>query len=92
MPGVPTSPWTPATPVTALYGVGPERAGQLERLGLRSLGDLLLHRPRRYEDRRHFQSLRDLAETGPATLRGRVVALGVKYFRKRSRSAAGTPR
>jgi hypothetical protein len=38
-----------------LPGVGSERAGQLQRLELGTVGDLLLHRPRRYEDRRHFQ-------------------------------------
>ncbi|MGC8991757.1 MAG: hypothetical protein ACP5MD_16705, partial [Verrucomicrobiia bacterium] len=39
-------------PVTVLRGVGSERAALLARLGIRSVEDLLLHRPRRYEDRR----------------------------------------
>jgi RecG-like helicase len=29
----------------------------LQRLELRTVGDLLLHRPRRYEDRRHFERI-----------------------------------
>ena len=41
-----------AQPVTSLWGVGQERAFQLARLEIRTVEDLLLHRPRRYEDRR----------------------------------------
>lgn len=73
-------------PVTALWGVGSERSIQLERLGIRTLTDFLLHRPRRYEDRRVFRAIRDVAEKGAVTVRGRVVAQGVKHFRKRTRS------
>src|SRR5436309_10748522 len=51
----PTQPTSPLTrPVTTLWGVGPERASHLARLEVRTIEDLLLHRPRRYEDRRHF--------------------------------------
>ncbi|MBL9128304.1 MAG: ATP-dependent DNA helicase RecG, partial [Verrucomicrobiales bacterium] len=73
-------------PVTVLWGVGTDRSMQLERLGLRTLTDCLLHRPRRYEDRREVRAIRDVAEKGVVTVRGRVVARGVKYFRKRTRS------
>jgi ATP-dependent DNA helicase RecG len=73
-------------PVTELRGVGPERARQLERLGIRTLEDLLLHRPRRYEDRRHFRPIRQLELNEPALTRGTIVALGVKRFRKGTRS------
>ena len=38
-----------AKPVTALWGVGGERAAQLAKLGVRSVEDLILHRPRRYD-------------------------------------------
>ncbi|HXG47026.1 MAG TPA: ATP-dependent DNA helicase RecG, partial [Methylomirabilota bacterium] len=74
------------TPVTALAGVGPDRAAQLARLGIRSLQDLLLHRPRRYEDRRHVHTIASLVAGEPATVRGRIVTLGVKTYRKASRS------
>ncbi|HHQ42787.1 MAG TPA: DEAD/DEAH box helicase, partial [Chromatiales bacterium] len=40
-----------ARPVTALRGVGPQLARRLERIGVRTVADLLLHRPLRYEDR-----------------------------------------
>ena len=39
------------TPLTALSGVGPQKAKALARLGLTSAGDLLSHYPRAYEDR-----------------------------------------
>ncbi len=38
-------------PVTVLKGVGPRVAGRLERLGLRTMQDVLFHLPLRYEDR-----------------------------------------
>src|SRR5438552_3212124 len=73
-------------PVSTLWGVGPERAEQLKRLEISTIEDLLLHRPRRYEDRRQFRPIRDLVLDEPAITRGKVVALGVKWFRKRQKS------
>src|SRR5262249_46304342 len=69
-----------------LRGVGHERGAQLARLKLHTLGDLLLHRPRRYEDRRHSQRIAALRLGQPATVRGRVVALGLKTYRQRTKS------
>ena len=71
-----------ARPVTVLSGVGPERAAQLARLEIRTIEDLLLHRPRRYEDRRHLRPIAQLELGEPATTRGTVVALGVKWYKK----------
>ncbi len=68
-------------PVTSLWGVGGERATQLGRLGVATVGDLLLHAPRRYEDRRHFRNVAELTKDGPATTRGTIVAQGLKRFR-----------
>ncbi len=73
-------------PVTVLGGVGPQRAAQLAQLGLRTVGELLLHRPRRYEDRRHFRPLRALAAGETALTGGRVVAAGVKRWKRGARS------
>ena len=75
-----------AMPVTSLWGVGGERAAQLARLGLRTIEDLLLHRPRRYEDRRHFCSIAQLTRDAAATTRGTIVALGLKRFRGGNKS------
>lgn len=52
VPGAQTS-QTPAAlnaPLTVLQGVGPKNAQSLEKLGLRTLGDMLYYFPRRYED------------------------------------------
>jgi ATP-dependent DNA helicase RecG len=75
-----------ATPLTGLPGVGPERAAQLARLGLLTVEDLLLHRPSRYEDRRHLQTIRELQLGKAATTRGRIVAQGLKTYAKRTKS------
>ena len=73
-------------PVSALWGVGGERAKQLERLGISTIEDLLLHRPRRYEDRRDFRPIAKLQLSEPALTRGTVVASGLKHFRKGAKS------
>src|ERR1035437_3582677 len=75
-----------ARPVTGLYGVGPERAAQLARVEIRSIEDLLLHRPRRYEDRRQLLPIASLQLRDPVTTRGKVVALGVKWFKQHTKS------
>ena len=75
-----------AQPVTTLHGVGPERAAQLARLEIRTLEDLLLHRPRRYEDRRQMLPISKLEVGEPVTTRGTVVALGVKWYKQHTRS------
>lgn len=74
------------TPLSRLWGVGPERARQLDKLGLRTVGDLLLHAPRRYEDRRHCVAIKELQQGVAATVRGKVVAQGLKTFRQRTKS------
>ncbi len=73
-------------PVTTLWGVGAERAAQLARLDIRTVEDLLLHRPRRYEGRRHFLSIAEMSRAEAATVRGTVVACGLKRFRKGTKS------
>lgn len=73
-------------PVTVLRGVGPERAAQLDRLKIATVGDLLLHRPNRHEDRRHFQPISKLELHAPALTCGKIIAAGVKYWNKRKSS------
>jgi ATP-dependent DNA helicase RecG len=79
---------TPALrrPVTSLWSVGAERAAQLARLDIHTIDDLLLHRPRRYEDRRHFRKIAELTKDEPATARGTIVASGLKRFHGGSKS------
>jgi ATP-dependent DNA helicase RecG len=74
------------SPVTSVTGVGSIRQNQLARLSLYTIGDLLFDAPRRYEDRRKFSSIKDLVEGSATMVSGRIVALGTKTFRQRSRS------
>src|SRR6185312_13649604 len=74
------------TPITALRGVGAERMAQLARLDIFTVEDLLLHCPRRHEDRRHFRKISELTKDEPFTARGTIVALGLKRFRGGSKS------
>src|SRR5690349_11740965 len=80
----------PASPLAArvqsLFGVGPERTTQLARLKIFTVEDLLLHRPRRYEDRRHFRTIAEMQMDEPGTTRGRIVALGLKTYQRGAKS------
>lgn len=60
------------SPVQYLKGVGPVRASQLARLGVVTVMDLLLHLPRRYEDRRHPVPLAMLTEGPDRTTVARI--------------------
>ncbi|HEY6168684.1 MAG TPA: ATP-dependent DNA helicase RecG [Verrucomicrobiae bacterium] len=74
------------SPLSVLPGVGPERMKQLARLELRTVGDLLMHPPRRYEDRRKFVAIAELKLGQAATVRGKIVAAGVKRWKKGARA------
>src|SRR5437867_5074644 len=73
-------------PVASLLGVGARRAVQLARLDIRTIGDLLLHTPNRYEDRRTVRRIAELQMGEPAVVRGRITAMGVKWYAKRTKS------
>ena len=75
-----------AAPVSTVWGVGEERAKLLARLEIFTVEDLLLHKPRRYEDRRKFLAIRELKLKEPATVRGKIVAAGVKRFKGGTRA------
>ena len=81
-----TNPSPLAAPVSSVWGVGEERAKLLARLEIFTVEDLLLHKPRRYEDRRKFLPIRELKPKEAATVRGTIVAAGIKRFKKGTRS------
>jgi ATP-dependent DNA helicase RecG-like protein len=56
----------------SLPGVGPKRAAELARFGLRSVEDVLYHLPFRYEDRRALRALSGLVPGEEATAAGEV--------------------
>ncbi|MEK7698300.1 MAG: ATP-dependent DNA helicase RecG, partial [Nitrospirota bacterium] len=65
------------TSVQYVKGVGPMRAQLLERLGIKTLEDLLYYFPWRYEDRKNFKKIRDLSYGNLETIVGEVIATKV---------------
>ncbi len=64
------------TDIKYLKGVGEKRATKLRKLGIRTVKDLLLLKPRKYIDRRHVSDRIKLGEE--IVLEGRVVSKGVE--------------
>lgn len=60
------------TSIDTLSGVGKQRVQALNRLGLYTVGDLLNHYPREYEDRRKVSQIKDLKIGELATIKARV--------------------
>lgn len=73
-------------PVTTLSGVGASKAELLAKLEIHSVMDLLLHQPRRYEDRRTISDIRDLEPKQAAVCVGEVIAAGEKRFQRGRRT------
>ncbi len=76
------SAWSLVSPVQTIKGIGPTRATAFERLGVRTIGDLLLLVPRRYEDRRSFQPLGRVRLGEMASIRGQVRTVGTGRTRR----------
>jgi ATP-dependent DNA helicase RecG len=68
-------------PVATLPGAGPRVAERLAARGLRTLQDLWLHLPLRYEDRTRLTPIRELRPGETAQVEGRVEAVerGFRY-------------
>ena len=62
-------------PTTALKGVGEKVAGDLAKLGLLTVGDLLHHFPRRWEDRSRFVPIDKVVNGEPALICGKITAV-----------------
>src|SRR5213592_2469018 len=74
---------TLTSPVKFLKGVGPKRAEALQRLGIRTAGDLLYHVPHRYLDATTVTPLARAAVNQEVSCVGRVVSTGVLQTRRR---------
>ncbi len=73
MPPHAEKPLLPTTPVKYLKGCGSARGELLERLGIRTIRDLLFHFPRDYQDLTQQQAIADLEEGKLASVLGTVV-------------------
>ena len=62
-------------PLDRLKGVTPAQLEKLRRLGLETVGDLLFHFPRAYEDLTDVRPIADLVAGKPQTVQGEVVEI-----------------
>ena len=62
-----------------LKGVGPQGAAAFAKLELHTVGDLLRHFPRRWEDRSHFRLVSNVTSGEFVTVCGTVIAATTKY-------------
>lgn len=69
--------------MTALHGVGAALRERLARLGVHTVGDLLTHAPRGYQDRRRPLPLAQIASGSDACVSATVVRVGSFRFRGR---------
>src|SRR5690554_2325720 len=71
-------------PLTTLKGIGPKMAEKLERLGLRTIQDMLFHLPARYQDRTQLSAIARLRPGDYATLVADSIDARVHMGRRRS--------
>ncbi|MGE0823903.1 MAG: ATP-dependent DNA helicase RecG [Candidatus Binatia bacterium] len=72
-------------PVQFVKGVGPRRAEQLDRLGIRTVEDLLYHVPFRYQDRREIHKISDLRLGEEGATVGQLVRMGRRFVARSRR-------
>ncbi len=60
-------------PITVLKGIGPTKAAQFAQLNIHTLGDLICHFPRGYEDRTKLVTIDKLEVDRPACFRAMVM-------------------
>ncbi|WP_312202327.1 ATP-dependent DNA helicase RecG [Anaerospora hongkongensis] len=63
------------TPIQYLKGVGPQKAALLAKLNITTIGELLEHYPRRYEDRTQFRQIFEVMDGQVETFCGIVTAV-----------------
>ena len=67
--------YTLETEVQYVKGVGEKVAQVLSKLNIYTLGDLLFHLPRRYEDRRHFRKIAHARPGDAITVSGKLITV-----------------
>ncbi len=68
-------------PVTRMQGVGPQRARQLEKLGVKTVRDLLYLFPRRYDDYSQLKTISALMYGDEATVLAKVGTVSTSHVR-----------
>ena len=66
-----------------IKGIGEKRAELFHKLGIFTVGDLLYHLPRGFEDRTNIRNISDLVDGETVCVRG-ILASGVRKFRART--------
>jgi ATP-dependent DNA helicase RecG len=75
--------YIPPPPVSILKGVGPRVATKLEKLGIRTVQDLLFHLPSRYQDRTRIYAIASLRPGQEAVVEAEVIHADVVLHRRR---------
>lgn len=70
------------TPIQYLKGIGPKRAEQFARIGVKTVGDLLFLVPRRYLDRSQILPISRLRVGDEATVIGRILGATARRTRQ----------
>lgn len=76
-------PYSPDDPVGMLPLIGPSYESKLERIGVKTIKDLLLHYPFRYEDTRNVDTIEQLRERGEGTVIATIDTIGNTRTRNR---------
>ena len=84
-PALPPAPLGPPpgleAPLTVVQGIGPKSAKTLARLGLETLGDLLWHLPRRYDDYSQLKTISRLWYGEEVTIIGTIDEIQLRTTR-----------
>ncbi|MBK1718971.1 ATP-dependent DNA helicase RecG [Thiocystis violacea] len=71
-------------PVRSLNRVGPKVAERLDKLGIRTVQDLLFHLPVRYQDRTRLTPIQDVQPGSEALVEGEILDAEIASGRRRS--------
>jgi len=64
-----------STPITEISGVGPQYQKKLEKLGIKTVGQLLLHFPHRYDDFSNLTPISEIKTNENVSIQGRIVEI-----------------
>jgi len=78
-----------STPIEKLFMVGPTYARRLEKLGIKTIEDLLYHFPFRYIDYSLISPIRQVQPGEIVTVRGEIISIKNEYTKKGRRLQKG---